>query len=716
MAHSYSQKILWTALPRGHYEDGSLRLVVFVSPQLTTDDPRATLADFPDLLHWPTVLAGIDFEVRLGDVTLDPQSITVASAPAVRPEYWEALFGPTMVVRSFTPPPGSLGLAAVASYPAGDIVDFAKQLYSGYLGGDGATDLPAVHDLLERLAPVSFADVPASTPGGPPRPSGADRRRRLLEALSAEYSQGRYVGSGPPPDAGEVSGLAFVQHQEFHKSFTPNVTDPRRLKDPERDFHDYVSALGHYRDLVRLLGLAVDLKIAAPGATAAPFPVGPTTVRVTPKRPPVPMGQSGPPVTATAVVRRDLRPTTRAMLSAGQFLARPRAVKPLLVGGRLPFSDTGRYRAIEIDHDGAAFKLNQMGENLQRARDLRQAGTHAAAGPPSPQGLPVLRARGISVALTGRRGDGDKPPAAGELVTQIDRGLVLSEAVASNDETALLFDAEDVTRGYRVDVWDDHTKRWNSLSAREGTFAVAGAGGVATDPVPFVDQAIHQLAPTSAPGDAPSTASKALHLQQTLFHWTGWSLGAHRPGKALVPRYRGPGPAPAADPALSAFDFSDPRPPSDFPLQIASHAKPGSLPRLRFGFSYYVRARAADLAGDSVEFGDPHMKPGEQPFKDCLPTPELFYARFDPVSSPPLVFREPATEGASIARLVLRSNYDEPPQAPPADPATAIDERHVVPPKSSMLMIEQHGRLDSTATPPVDPGVYSLLAQRDGAR
>ena len=64
-------------------------------------------------------------------------------------------------------------------------------------------------------------------------------------------------------------------------------------------------------------------------------------------------------------------------------------------------------------------------------------------------------------------------------------------------------------------------------------------------------------------------------------------------------------------------------------LQIDYAATPGTLPTLRFGGTYRFRARAVDLAGNSIPF----TKTGAFTWA----TPEVTYRRFEPVPSPVLV-------------------------------------------------------------------------------
>jgi hypothetical protein len=82
----------------------------------------------------------------------------------------------------------------------------------------------------------------------------------------------------------------------------------------------------------------------------------------------------------------------------------------------------------------------------------------------------------------------------------------------------------------------------------------------------------------------------------------------------------------------------------------------------------------------------------------------VVYARFDPIPPPAVVPTDVASEGESVERLVIRSNYDKTAAQYASDPAVqkALDgrqyastnDRHIVPPKTSLQMAETHGAFD----------------------
>lgn len=140
--------------------------------------------------------------------------------------------------------------------------------------------------------------------------------------------------------------------------------------------------------------------------------------------------------------------------------------------------------------------------------------------------------------------------------------------------------AEDLIRGYRVDIRDHADGVWRSLHERDATYSVPGVPDVtvrdegATQPSGTLDSADPQQATT-------------LSVHESLARWEGWSLSAQRPGLAVDDA--GPASLPSTPQA------------GGVPLTSSFAVVPGSLPLLRFGHSYDVRARAVDLGGGGLD-------------------------------------------------------------------------------------------------------------------
>ncbi len=108
--------------------------------------------------------------------------------------------------------------------------------------------------------------------------------------------------------------------------------------------------------------------------------------------------------------------------------------------------------------------------------------------------------------------------------------------------------AEDLVRGYRLDVHDDQTGAWRSLHERVLT-ATGRAVRPGLAPVPGEGQVQVSLAERlTPPGQAPDPNGE-LYVHEALVSWDGWSLSAPRAGLPLSPASRRAGPRPPRDAA-----------------------------------------------------------------------------------------------------------------------------------------------------------------------
>jgi len=135
------------------------------------------------------------------------------------------------------------------------------------------------------------------------------------------------------------------------------------------------------------------------------------------------------------------------------------------------------------------------------------------------------------------------------------------------------------------------------------------------------------------------------------------------------------------------------------PAPARVYPAPRSLPRLRFGATYRLRARAVDLAGNDM------AQAGLEALAHA--SPEVVYRRFEPVGSPLLFPRRDLkrSPGESVDRIVIRSNFDC------RHRYRADADRHLAPPPVSEAMAEAHGMFDGPQGPRSDR--YALIKARD---
>lgn len=672
------QTVVWTALPHGTAVSGTAiddpiaRLSVFVSPRLRQDSSvGSTLDPFTDFLDWPKTVNEIGrFLVRFDT------GETVEARPAVpnprQSNLWRALFKPDTFVQpyAFEDYNGRL----VISYPAHQLLGHVKQFYQA-VGLHSFNQLPQKYVYQGETLPEAegwLQDVGIQW--------NARRARALREILRNEQNPPVIFSTNAAPAVNR--SRAFQQMLLFHSPpVDPASTDvefpvaenPPPLPQTEDDFkervdfHQALSSLGDYPLLLRRLGIVVDLELPR-----AKLPPNARRLQV------VPEWES-----AIADAHQDRSNWTVFDHGGdGRFAAAPRdAANPLIRDGLLTLSaDT--HALMQVDVDGAAMKSVDFAVSLNHEQTRRSDDT------PDTAGLPTLRSGGFSVVELNRYMS---------LLGHFDQTRKLNNALESGDPPALF--AEDLVRGYRVDVWHNAKAQWHSLNRRVGRYRVIGEG---INLANLEDEGFTQMGMTSAPAPAEDEppVNDDVKLHESLFRWDGWSLVAPRPGKAVNS---------SADPA------EPPEEPANDPLtpfKLKTEFKPAdaSLPRLRFGAGYRLRVRVADLAGNGVTLANAPATPA---LPDPSETAET-YLRFEPLEPPLLTPRQPLTDqaGESVARLVIRSFND----APEKDTAvTAADsERHVSPPRTSQLMLEQLGVFDDEDGRLRDENdVYTFIANRD---
>ncbi|MCX8159589.1 MAG: hypothetical protein N3G18_01480 [Candidatus Saccharicenans sp.] len=331
-----------------------------------------------------------------------------------------------------------------------------------------------------------------------------------------------------------------------------------------------------------------------------------------------------------------------------------------VVNGFLNLADEEQYDLIQLDVDAVALKTAELADTAETKEKAE---------------LPALRSSGLGVI---------KNEQAKSIAEILVRAVELNNDLVRKKEIMLY--AEDLVQGYRVDVWDEKSRQWHSLCQRIGTYRFIRLGRELTlEDEGFISPAVTQSADES---------SNDIFAHEALFHWDGWSLVAPRPGKTIDPEDT---PRSIENKALT-----------DFLLETSFKPKPGSLPRLRYGLGYRLRARAVDLAGNSLPLENPEDSqaippPSKQPF---------VFSRFDPVPSPLIILREEPKSGENVNHVVIKS-FNESIEKDTV-PTDQVSDRHVAPPKISQLDSEFHGLFDGATG--LKPEVYSLICQRDGGQ
>lgn len=744
------ERILWTALPYGRSAregagEGRWRLSITVSPRLTPQDAgEQTLASFPDWLDWPATLAGADFSVWIGNDL-------VKLVPLTRPDggLWKRLFSEETPVAGFVFK--DMSKVNLRSFPVRQVLGFLRRHY-GRLAANTGHDTPRLlpwrdadpllkdmlSDLGTRTEKFDLADRSIEVPlpgfdrffgdqidrtldrsvfgpngvyrmrvpaiGAAEQGSPATAEQRIRRVMATQWYNPRPGGrSGPLVNQLDAAVMdqfasadeyAFYQADRFYRRERPSAEElkmrrpsyadlPPPVEAPDYDFHRIVASFGDYPQLLRALGLVLDFALERDDPLDQRIASG-NGVANGQLRVEIGWANGRP-------AGRDVRPRTAFHADKERFVPRPRGTdqkRGLLdltnANDRWAEEKRALFDVYQVDPDGAALKTVDFTLTAQRlvakSLDVTQRFGKVTYTTGDKQGVAALRSGGLGVSRHGR---------AVELAGDAAAGALKNAAIENDQGDDITFFAEDLHRGYRIDVAAvpdaSSPGRWRSLCARVGTYRLADGGAI---PLPQDEGYVSDGGMTSS--ISPNANPDDHYLHESLFRWTGWSLCAPRPGPAIKAEAE-PGTQLQREVPTQVEDVAE----RGNGIVATFRAAKGSLPKLRFGQLYRMRARVVDVAGNSLDLDDPTLGPLEGA------TDAVGYWRFEPVDPPALSQRKRTSEGEQLERMVIRSNYDMTAQAYagalPASPDFdywATDERHFVPPKSSQQQCETHGLFD----------------------
>jgi hypothetical protein len=697
------QSLIWTALPNGYTHDGEgLRLSVMVSPRLDSQaDPQRLDSFFPEWEDWPTTVRDARFTITYnggnvavrGNVTTGPDRIDDRLGTADS-NIWKALFDGAFFVRGFQYQ--DLSNNQVLSYGTVAMAGFVRDLYADLARTaddnlpliSAIADSPGWRDLIDRTHALDRTFWSDNT--GMRSPS---------DAFRSFVKTGRVLA--PPGDRTEL----LARFQLFHTpSATPRPRREARADDSrieanwleyeqkpmptpaevakQLDFHQIVAAMNSYPTLLRRLGLVVDLVLrrdafprSANGALSVKVEFADGALRV-PKT-------------------NDASPETRTLLSDRKFQAVSDSGAAFQIRDGLLDIDPKRFELLQVDVDGAGLKVMNFARSLGRRDDdsdqvRAEKRADSVTRIEDEAGAPSLRNAGLMLVHNDR---------ATFLKNRFNDNKLHNQDIENQFQGAVngtSLHAEDLVRGYHVDIWDSVGGVWRSLCRRTASYDL-GNGAATIEPAAGEEESVVRLA-ASKTTDPASAAGNVVCLHEALVSWTGWSLAAPPPGRSIDKK--------------DSFDTTTTESEAELPpgLKFKSRFRPvdGSLPRLRFGRSYWIRARAVDLAGNALapqpkDYGLEAPKQRSQP-----------YLRYEPVAAPILaLLRRVDTistprEGESMALVAIRSFNDT-----PADNlvlTNQVSRRIAAPPRASIREAEQHGKFDAAGR--VDSSTYDMLANQ----
>ncbi len=703
------QTILFTVLPRGlSANPTTLPVSVSVNPRLYDGD---RLGQFPDWLDWTQRLhdKGLKITLKCG-----PKTHTFEiDRKALKPDLWKAMFNRETFVRSHVY--NDYSARTIFSYSTRLALSTLKSTYqeAGIILGlpdrtpqdiEGRQHSPYRFFLKSLLS--GFAVNWNDDKGNGLRNQYRDGFKALGSAgIGAHYDPATLSADGtlnnipPAPNPGTTALHQFVAQQFAVYSHLPPGA-PVHTNPPDFDklidFHQALSSLNSYPDLLRALGLVFDLDL--PADFVAPTPISaPGRLAV--------IDLPGHTWDIATQAPPGLAPleTAYTYFSVGTPPLTVFTTAPGLLDGILPDLEVFGLLNLDPTHFGLAQVDVESGMN--KTILLAESWQDSRPGPALPDHpevfdetttLPSLRSGGFSLFADGR---------ALRLLKNFQDSKQFNTDLEKSAKPKRPFYAEDLVHGYRVDIWDSFTNTWHSLHRRHASYTI----GELTYKPKGETEGFTQLAAAQSAPDPSNPPPNDLYLNESVARWVGWSLSVPFPGKAL---------SRDVDPDNALFD--DPEHPQNqpaTPFKMSTHFDPvtGSLPALRFGRRYRLRLRTVDLAGNSMGYDDPMTN--LLAYLMGLPRdPEgIPYLRYEPVTAPTVVLKDASgvtAPGSQLNRLVIRTFNDDPSQDTAAADLSG-SERHIVSPSTSVEMGERLGMFDTAGKLDTRAAMYALIGARD---
>jgi hypothetical protein len=554
-----TESFLVTALPHSADTADPFHVSLFVTHRLTPDGAEGVVGDFPTVADWTARLA--DARIDLRGQRAGGQVVDIDVTPLLgplEPALWPQVFPARLPVLPWQPPNHTA--VPWRTFPAHRmqqhaLLVHAASLYSSPVAAPTVSGNALTRPLLATLG----LDIGRQ---GLTVEQILDNNSRWDERITAIYDDvtnfGFLGGSDivGPSDNQPLQQLVtdvhrarrYYQRPEEQRTYAERPTPgavAAPVRKPEPDFHERAGMLGDLSPLLRRLGLVIDLRVDDVAQLANLVWIQ-ADLRL--------------PDLANPIADQ---PRTGCEVTGGVFTATTES--PDWSHGMLRLGDEDTFTVLDLDPDASALKLENYVRNVPRLSATENNGDRVNSAPPS------LRATGLAVARQGR---------AQALHDRVDGAAAQDAALLAG--TAPPLQQEQISRGVRLEVWDDVSTDWHSLHLRRLHVDIDGA--VVLDDAP--DAGFLQGASLTQADEQPAAP---MHAHEVLAGWDGWSLSASRPGRTIV----------HVDGEEQVVDAPPADPDPVNPVASSSTIEPGTLPRLRYGWRYAFRAYAVDLAGNS---------------------------------------------------------------------------------------------------------------------
>jgi hypothetical protein len=684
------QSFLWTAMPNGYASDGkSLRVSALLSPRLDPQsDPPQLISFFPDWEDWPATLRKATFDIRFGGDLVSIPATQMTGANRVDTSLgspdsliWKQLFKGDLFVREFRFK--DLSRNVVLSYDALRLASFISGLYSK-LARSANGMMPSVSDIVDNpdwkhiINMIGWLDRFYNQETGLHDPG-----RRFEEFYRNRFSSPDKIAETLARFQLFHTPSAKPKHVEHTRSDGSNITakwlefERSEMPKPEdfvkqTDFHQIVSAMNSYPTMLRRLGIVIDFILDATSFTrtandllsiSAQFVEGILNVSPT----------------------KNVSLRTHALLTSTKFqtVSNPdlTTVDPKVVDGLLDINQN-QFDVLQVDVDSLGLKFMNFARSIARPMTEDDARVDSVTRFEKELGVPSLRNAGFMLV---HRNRGSMLENRFDINREKNIALESVSKDSPGSKTLELW-AEDLVRGYRFDIWDSKTAVWHSLCQRKAKYEI---DKTVVKPAGSEETTIRLSATKSSD---PESNPDLVYLHESIISWTGWSLAAPPPWRVIKNDEN--------DTATAEAEL-----PPGFKFKTVFKALPGSLPRLRFGRNYWLRARIVDLAGNSLPPQEKAIGP-ENAVKNARP-----YLRYEPVAAPVIALVrshdstiEKPKEGESMELVAIRSFDDI------MGTSEEVAIRFVVPPQSNVRDAELHGKLDAIGK--VDSSKFDMLANQ----
>lgn len=739
------QELVFTTLPNQQtIIEGKkhLKVSVFVTTRIKSVT-GAKLSQVPDMLNWADKIKEANFSFRVsglsGDIEAEPDKDQIDT------KLFHSIFHNDITVEKYEME--NLNLKQINSFPVKHVSDFLLKTYSKVAIESPGTLLPADFFIdPENLGALSDLKIDPEAP----EQAEYEQLSKPLQAhsillkkndarleISKTLKSNKFIPFAKTPDPEKD----FTQLRNFHRPEKLKA-EPLVIKKPAFEFHNILSVVNSYPQIMRKLGFILDFTLPVPAGMPASG-----TINLIPNS----LIFNEPDTTVSV-------PLTAYNLTSDGFFPADKAGS-LFKNGFVKIN-SDEFSVVQVDTDGVALKTANTVENktheaarffefksritlnkFQRPANLRiQSKTNVKdtaikpviqlqkirpieklklTEPPANEGLPAMRTAGIALVRNGM---------SGHMVKKIERNVNLQKLLidtAPKDKLLPLkipveaLYSEDLVMGYRMDIaYEDDPDKWHSLHQRKNVYNWYDEAGT-QHPVDIdkPDEGYVELALTETPGNPDN-----LFVSETLARWEGWSLSVRKPGYAINESDEHPAEKPEdrrdfvyRDKAMEmkkyAFD-----PALDFKLHAEARIVPGTLPKLRFGKKYRLRIRTVDLCGNSADLNSRSDSPSETSRNN------IKYLRYEPLSSPITLAGNALRDGEFLEQMVIRSNYDTPAvtyekkHAVKGQASDGISQRYLLPPKNSQIMAENHGMFDKAFgnNPEAARKMYELIISHEG--